>query len=127
MNRKVGPGPGFIWYENKSWSRLLDWLDQDGHPWWSFRGNVRSWWAIRELPNGHIVHFANLKRDMPGEIRNIAEFPGITVDEAEWESILLHCSFDYTKANATRSVPLGGAFWNGGAQIFMHKAPWPLA
>ena len=25
------------------------------------------------------------------------------------------------KANATPSVPLGGAFWEGGAQTFIHK------
>ncbi len=24
-------------------------------------------------------------------------------------------------ANATKSVPLGGAFWDGGAQIFVHR------
>jgi aryl sulfotransferase len=25
------------------------------------------------------------------------------------------------KANATASVPLGGAFWDGGAETFVHK------
>ena len=25
------------------------------------------------------------------------------------------------KANATPSVPLGGAFWDGGAETFVHK------
>jgi aryl sulfotransferase len=25
------------------------------------------------------------------------------------------------KANATKSVPLGGAFWDGGAETFVHK------
>ena len=33
----------------------------------------------------------------------------------------MHCSFDYMKANATLSVPLGGAFWDGGAETFLHK------
>ena len=37
------------------------------------------------------------------------------------DSILEHCSFDYMKANATASVPLGGAFWDGGAETFVHK------
>ena len=32
-----------------------------------------------------------------------------------------HCSFDYMKENATKSVPLGGGFWDGGAQTFIHK------
>ncbi len=26
------------------------------------------------------------------------------------------------KANATKSTPLGGAFWDGGAQTFIHKS-----
>ena len=98
-----------------------DWLDGDGHPWWPFWENVRSWWAIRDLPNICFVHFATLKSDMPGEIRRVAEFLDIAIDEQQWDSILLHCSFDYMKANATKSVPLGGAFWDGGAQTFIHK------
>ncbi len=98
-----------------------DWLDGDGHPWWPFWENVRSWWAIRDLPNICFVHFANLKSDMPGEIRRVAEFLDIAIDEQQWEAILLHCSFNYMKANATKSVPLGGAFWDGGAQTFIHK------
>ena len=69
-----------------------------------------------------------LKDDMPGEIRRIAAFLEIPIDEATWEAILEHCSFDYMKANATASVPLGGAFWDGGAETFIHKGDQrPLA
>lgn len=98
-----------------------DWLDQDGQPFWPFWENVRSWWAIRDLPNVHIVHFAKLKHDMPGEIRRLATFTETPIDESKWDQILHHCSFDYMKANATKSVPLGGAFWDGGAATFIHK------
>ncbi|MDX2425035.1 MAG: sulfotransferase domain-containing protein [Cycloclasticus sp.] len=98
-----------------------EWLDHDGHPWWPFWQNIRSWWAIRDLPNVHFVHFANLKTNMAGEIRRIAEFLETPIDDKKWEHILRHCSFDYMKAHATKSVPLGGAFWEGGAQTFIHK------
>jgi aryl sulfotransferase len=98
-----------------------DWLENDGFPFWSLWENTRTWWAIKDLPNVHIVHFANLKDDMPGEIRRIAEFIGSPIDESKWDNILQHCSFEYMKANATKSVPLGGAFWDGGAQTFIHK------
>lgn len=98
-----------------------DWLDKDGHPWWPFWENIRSWWNIRNLSNVYLLHFENLKHDMPGEIRRIAEFIETPIDETQWESILRHCSFDYMKANATKCVPLGGAFWDGGAQTFIHK------
>lgn len=98
-----------------------EWLERDGYPFWSLWENIRTWWSIRNLPNVHMVHFANLKADMPGEIRRIAEFLNIPIDESKWEEVLLHCSFDYMKANATKSVPLGGAFWDGGAETFIHK------
>lgn len=98
-----------------------DWMSKDGHPFWPFWENVRSWWEIRDLPNVLLIHFESLKTDMPGEIRRIAEFIGTPIDEATWPDILEHCSFDYMKANATASVPLGGAFWDGGAETFVHK------
>ncbi|PLW83856.1 sulfotransferase [Kineobactrum sediminis] len=98
-----------------------EWLEKDGFPFWSFWDNARTWWAIRDLPNVHLVHFANLKADMASEIRGIADFIGSPIDESKWEQILEHCSFDYMKANAAKSVPLGGAFWDGGAETFIHK------
>lgn len=100
---------------------FLDWLKTDGKPFWPFWENVRSWWAIRHLPNLLFVHFADLKRDMGAEIRRIAGFLDIAVDQARWPAILEHCSFDYMKAHADEVTPLGGAFWEGGGKSFIHK------
>lgn len=100
---------------------FLDWLDRDGYPFWSFWENVSSWWNIRALPNVMHLHFASLKRDMPGEIRRIAAFLEIDVDELHWPPILDHCSFDYMKAHASGVAPLGGALWEGGAETFIHS------
>jgi len=98
-----------------------DWLDRDGHPFWPFWENVRSWWEVRNLPNVRLLHFSELKADLPGQIRRIADFLSIEIDEARWPAILEHCSFEYMKANAEKAVPLGGIFWEGGAQTFIHK------
>ena len=43
----------------------LDWMAGDGYPFWPFWQNIRSWWAIRDLPNILVLHYADLKRDMP--------------------------------------------------------------
>jgi aryl sulfotransferase len=98
-----------------------DWLEGDGYPFWSFWENVNSWWAIRDLPNVHLIHFADLKRDMAGQMRSVAEFLDIDIDEARWDAITEYCTFDWMKANATKSVPLGGAFWDAGAEVFINK------
>jgi aryl sulfotransferase len=98
-----------------------EWLERDGHPFWPFWENVRTWWEFRDLPNILFVHFANLKRDMPGQMRRIAEFLDVTIDETQWETILEYCSFEWMKRHATKSVPLGGAFWDAGAQVFINR------
>lgn len=98
-----------------------EWLDRDGHPFWPFWENIRSWWAVRDLPNVKFIHFANLKHDMAREIRAIATFLDIPIKESRWEAILNHCSFEWMKKNATKSVPLGGAFWDAGAEVFINK------
>lgn len=98
-----------------------DWLDNDGYPWWPFWENIQSWWAIRDLPNVYLLHYENLKRDMPAEIRRLAAFIETPIDESQWDSVLRHCSFDYMKEHGEKSVPLGGAFWNGGAKSFINK------
>lgn len=98
-----------------------EWLERDGHPFWPFWENVRGWWAVRDLPNVMLVHFARLKADLPGEIRRIAGFLDIPVRDDAWDAIVDHCGFDYMKANAVKSVPLGGIFWDGGAETFVNK------
>lgn len=98
-----------------------DWLDHDGHPFWPFWENVRSWWDVRFLPNVLLLHYADMKADMEGKIRLIADFLDIDVPEDRWPAIFEHCSFDYMKRNAAQAAPLNGAIWKGGAQTFVHK------
>lgn len=100
---------------------FLDWLERDGHPFWPFWENVRSWWDIRRLPNVMLVHFAALKADLPGQIFRIAEFLDIDIDPDRVPAILDHCSFAWMKLNAARAAPLGGVCWDGGAETFIHK------
>jgi aryl sulfotransferase len=98
-----------------------DWLAHDGAPWWPFWEHVRSWWAIKDLSNVMLLHFARLKADMASEIRRIAAFLEITVDESTWDAILEHCSFQYMKAHGAMTVPFGDELWEGGVNAFMHK------
>ncbi len=97
------------------------WLDRDGYPFWSLWENVRSWWAIRNLPNVLLVHFANLKADLEGEMKRIARFLEIEVAPSDWPRLVEHCTFDYMKAHGAQAAPLGGMLWEGGADSFIHR------
>lgn len=98
-----------------------DWLAGDGFPFWSLWENVRSWWAIRDLPNVMLIHFEELKRDLPDAVRRIAAFLEIPLDGALLERVLLHSSFDWMKQHAAQVAPLGGACWDGGGSSFINR------
>ena len=100
---------------------FLDWLERDGYPFWPFWENVRSWWDIRDLPNLMLLHFAELKADLPGSIRRIAGFLDVPIDPARFPAIVEHCGFDWMKAHASSATPLAGKPWDGGADTFIHK------
>ena len=100
---------------------FLEWLEGDGHPFWSFWENVSSWWAIRHLPNVLLLHFADLKRDLRGQMRRVAASLEIALDAEAFGAAVRHCSFDYMKAHAAKCAPRGGSFLKGGSRTFIHK------
>jgi aryl sulfotransferase len=97
------------------------WLETDGGDHWSFSENIRTWWDVRHLPNVKLIHFANLKADLEGQMREIADFLEIDVPAAKWPQMIEHCTFDWMKAHGERIVPLGGIAWDGGFETFLHK------
>ena len=96
-------------------------LARDGHPFWPFFENIRSWWQVRELPNVKLMHFADMKADLAGSIREIAAFLDIAIDEATFPAIVEHCTFNYMKSHAGDVAPVNGTLWEGGAATFIHK------
>lgn len=98
---------------------FLEWLDTDGFPHGSFWRHVQGWSDARRLPNLKLVHFANPKADLEGQIREIADFLEIAVGPALLPAIVEHCSFDYMRREAIAEGP-GHIFKEGGATFF-HK------
>ena len=87
-------------------------------PFWS---NVRSWWNLRRLPNVMMIHFNDMKRDLPGAVKRVASFLEIDLDPATFDKVVEHSSFDWMKKNAHLAAPLGGSIWEGGATTFINK------
>jgi aryl sulfotransferase len=100
------------------------WLEHDdGLGLWleSFWGHVKAWWDVRHLPNVLLVHFSNLKADLPSEIRRIAAFLDIRVDEATMPAILDHCSVDYMRTATSKIAFIKSAFREGADSFFFYK------
>jgi aryl sulfotransferase len=97
-----------------------NWLDRDAYPHWPFWSHVQGWFDHRHLPNLKLVHFNDLKADLPGQIRSIAEFLEIDIDPATFPAIVEHCGFEFMQKIALaddrpkRTLKDGSAFVNKG-------------
>ncbi|HEX6859951.1 MAG TPA: sulfotransferase domain-containing protein [Caulobacteraceae bacterium] len=100
---------------------FLGWMHEDGAPFWPFWENIATWWAARDLPNVKLVHFNDLKRDLEGQMRAIADFLEVDIAEDQWPTVVEHCTFDWMKQHAEKVAPLGGAIFEGGAGQFINK------
>ena len=78
------------------WCKMLR---KDGYPMWSFWENIRTWCQYRDLPNMHLFHYNDLKRDLPRELRELAGFLDIPIDEARWLQIVESYTYDWMRAD----------------------------
>lgn len=96
--------------------------ETDGWPFWSFFKNVKTWWKKSESnSNILLVHFNNLKQDLEGEMRRIAKFLEVPIDEKYIKGAVQACTFDEMHKNADVIAPLNGAMWKGGGKDFVFK------
>ena len=98
-----------------------EWLERDGFPIWPYFSHVQSWWDIKDLPNMYLLHFNELKADLPGQIRALAKFLDIEINEEIFPKMIEHSSFDYMKKNADDLTPLLGQVFDKGASYFINK------
>jgi aryl sulfotransferase len=96
--------------------------EPDGWPFWSHHHHLSTWWAVRDLPNVHFVHYADLRADTEGEIRRLAGALGIEVPEDRWPEIVEVVGLDRMRADARASDGGGAAMiFEGGVDRFLFK------
>lgn len=90
-------------------------------PHFSFFHHLATWWASRDLPNVHFVHYNDLLSDLEGEMRGIATYLGIEMPEADWPELVEGATFASMKREAERYAPPGTELFRGGPQSFIYK------
>jgi aryl sulfotransferase len=95
--------------------------ETDGSPWWSHLYHVNSFWKHRDLSNVLLVHYSDLKADLEGEMRRIAEFLEIEIPESVWPELVHQARFETMKQQATEAEPGMAMIFEGGAERFFFK------
>jgi aryl sulfotransferase len=95
--------------------------DTDGLPIVPFFGFHRSWWDERGRDNVLMVHYADLRADLGGEMRRIAAFLGIQVPEDLWPRLVEAAGFDAMRRVGDTLLGETGAIFRGGGATFFHR------
>lgn len=95
--------------------------EHDGYPFWSHLSHFMSFWRFRHLPNIFFLHYSDLKEDLEGEMRRVAAFLGIEVDEGAWPALVDAASFESMKRDGSMLIPEMDMAFQGGASRFFHK------
>ena len=99
------------------------WFDNetDGYPYWSHLTHCQSWWDFKHLPNIMFVHFNDLLSNTADEIRRVAEYLSIRLDDDRVNDIVERVSFDRMKQDFDKILSNAAKVWHGGVAAFMHK------
>lgn len=79
---------------------------------------MTTYWQLRDQPNLLFLHYDDLKADLEKEVRRIARFLGLPLDEKLLPGILERCSFTWMKTNSDRIGDFADLFVGGGEAFF---------
>jgi aryl sulfotransferase len=68
-----------------------------------------------------LLHFNDLKADLPGEVRRIAAFLGVALTDAQLADVVRESHIDRMREVALQEQDLLAAFFDGGAKRFFFK------
>jgi hypothetical protein len=86
--------------------RFRHWMLADDDP--SLRSTLHhlgTFWDARESSNVILVHYDDLKADLPGEMRRLAQWLDIAVPESAWASLERAATFEDMRQQGRRLVP----------------------
>ncbi len=86
--------------------------------------HLKTFWAFRHLPNIHLFHYADMKRDLAGSVRAMAKAIGVAPSDATIAEIARAASFSNMREHADQFAPGAGTgvwkqekeFFNAGRQ-----------
>jgi aryl sulfotransferase len=80
-----------------------------------------TYWRERRRPNLLLVHYADLKADLAGEMARISAFLEIDTPPARLEELAQAARFESMKAQGGELLPILDTIFEGGSQTFLNK------
>jgi hypothetical protein len=100
--------------------RFWQWIDAPasrGLP--AMMHHLSTFWEVRKFPNVVLLHFSDLKADLPGQMRCLAARLGVKLPEELWHELVQAATFEEMRGRADDIVPNATeALWHDNARFF---------
>ena len=117
----VTPPPG----ADSEWQRFWLWVDDDTPPTESASSLLRTlrhlqtFWDAPEGADVVMLHFDDLRADLEGQMRALADRLAITVPEHRWPELVSAATFDQMRARAALTAPnTQSGIWHDNERFF---------
>lgn len=77
--------------------RLVDWFCSEAMWWGPWPDHADGWWRWRDRENVLFVHYEEMKRDLPGTVRQVSDFLGLHLDDAEQAAVTEKSDYRWMK------------------------------
>lgn len=94
---------------------------EEGWPTNSWFEMEQGYWRERRRPNLLLVHYNDLKADLAGEMRRVAEFLRIEPPEQHWPQLVQAASFEAMRRDGAQLLSVGAGMFQGGSDRFFFK------
>ena len=101
----------------REWSGDMDELFDEWVGFGSSVEHLASWWPLRHEPFVCFVHYNDLKADLHGEMRRLAEFLGVDVADEHWPAVVERCGLEQMRDNPD-NADFDFAFEGGATSFF---------
>jgi hypothetical protein len=99
--------------------RMWRWIEDDDSGLGGLVNHLRGFWERRVDPNVVVLHFADLQRDLVGQMSYLADRLGIDLSRERIAELAPAASFDTMKASAEITAPNGDqTMWNSTSDFF---------
>jgi hypothetical protein len=81
--------------------------------------HTASYWALKDKPNVCVLLFRDMKKDLPGAIRKVADVLGVQLTEAEMNAVAKKSTFSYMSGIEDKFTPMpkGTLPWGDGLKM----------
>ena len=81
--------------------------------------HTAGYWALRDEPNVLVLFFADMKRDLPGTVQQVADVLGVRLTSAELHAVVERSTFSYMSSieHKFTPIPSGTLPWGHGLKM----------